>query len=113
MEDGIYMEDDIIDFIELMQRAVPNSKEVFTSGNCGPFALILAKTFPGGEIKYIYDIGHAIYEYRHHWYDITGQISKEFMKDNNIEYSDAKEIFSHYGAGRAMLYLRANYKPQK
>jgi len=104
------MEDEIIDFIELMQRAVPNSLEVFTSGNCGPFALILSKAFPGGEIKYIQKIGHAIYEYRNMWYDITGQITPEFMEKNNIKYTDAEEIFSTHGAGKAVLYLRSNYK---
>lgn len=109
----IFFEDEVVDFIELMQRAVPNAIEVFTCGNCGPFALILSKAFPGGEIKYIPKAGHAVYEYRSQWYDITGQITNKFMKDNKIEYSDAYEIFSYYGAGKAMLYLRANYNLKK
>lgn len=106
----MYFEDSILDFIELMQRSVPNSIEVFTKGNYGPFALILSKAFPGGEIKDIVKIGHRIYEYQDMWYDITGKINSEYMKENNIKYEDVKEIFSYYGPGKAMVYLRSNYK---
>lgn len=99
----IYFQDELLDFIELIQRAVPNAIEVFTKGNCGSFALILAKAFPGGEIKDLK--GHIIYEIDKQWYDITGIVSNE-----NIEYTDAVEIFSKYGVGKAMIYLRNNYE---
>lgn len=106
----MYFETEIVDFIELMQRSVPDANSVFLTGNCGPFSLILSKAFPGGEIKEIQTTGHLIYEYGKEWYDITGKIGVDFMEINGIKYADAKEIFSEYGPGKALVLLRSNFK---
>lgn len=106
MEDFVF-EDEILDFIDVVRDAVPNAVEVFTQGNCGSFALILAKAFPGGTIKYIIKNGHTIYEYGPEWYDITGKYD---LDTNKVKYDDAYDLFEHFGAGRAMIYLRNNYK---
>ena len=96
----VYFEDTILDYIELVRDSVPNAIEVFTQGNCGPFSLMLMKTFPGGEIKDL--MGHRIYEYRGNWYDITGLVKGDYKYENAVPILD-------YGLDKAMQLLKPNY----
>ncbi len=97
----MYFEDTILDYIELVRNSVPNAVEVFTQGNCGPFALMLMKTFPGGEILNL-EIGHRVYQYHGNIYDITGIINDKYDWDTTIPILD-------YGLDKAMQLLKPNY----
>ncbi len=100
-----YFEDEIIDYIELVRSAVPDAVEVFTNGNCGPFALMLMKTFPGGEIKNFID-GHRVYEYQGQFYDING-----ILENDKYKYEDAIPIITTgKDLDKALLLLKPNYK---
>ena len=95
----MYFEDTILDYIELVRNSVPDAVEVFTQGNCGPFALMLLKTFPGGEI--LNNVDHTIYEYHGEWYDITGKIP-------NGKYNNMIPIIE-YGLDAAIIKLKPKY----
>lgn len=91
----MYFEDEILDYIELVRSSVPNAVEVFTKGNCGPFARMLMKTFPGGDICYD---GHCTYLYNGQHYDIRGSVE-----------SSAEPIMIH-GLDKTIQVLKPNYK---
>lgn len=97
----MYFEDTILDYIELVRNSVPNAIEVFTKGNCGPFSLMLLKTFPGGEIKELF--GHRLYEYKGNWYDITGKVKTDY------NYQDAIPILD-LGLDKAIQLLKPKYE---
>lgn len=105
----MYFEDEIIDYIELVRSAVPNAVEVFTQGNCGAFALMLMKTFPGGEIEN-FSCGHRVYSYRGQSYDITGALW-DGEKYKNPAYKNPEPIIkTGKDLNKGLLMLRANYK---
>lgn len=79
------MEQEILDYIELIRDAVPNAIEVFTQGNCGSLALILSCPF-NGEIKDLY--GHIIFEYKGIWYDITGVVETDYKYEEAISLNE-------------------------
>ena len=101
----MYFEDTILDYIELVRNSVPDAVEVFTKGNCGPFALMLLKTFPGGEI--LNNVNHTVYEYNGEMYDITGKISYEKLKNDSL-YSGMIPIIE-YGLDAAIIKLKPRY----
>lgn len=50
--------------------------EVFTSGNCYHFAVILKDAYPEGRIAYSQILGHFFLEINGRHYDIAGEIEK-------------------------------------
>ena len=65
--------------------AVQILQEIFGNGNCGRFAVLLAMTFPGGEIVETSCGGHHAYRLGRHVYDIHGRHS-----DVNVDPVDAE-----------------------
>lgn len=102
----MYFEDTILDYISLVRDSVPNALEVFTKGNCGPFALMLLKTFPGGKI--MNNVSHTVYEYNGEYYDITGKIPYDAI-DNDSLYKNMVPILE-YGLDKAIMKLKPRYK---
>ena len=65
----------ILTTIALIRNSFDKSVEVYTSGSCLRFALLLTHLYPGGEI--LYNSDHAIYKYEGVCYDITGIVKEE------------------------------------
>ena len=102
----MYFEDTIIDYIDLVRDSVPEAIKIFTEGNCGSFARMLNKTFPGGKI--LHNIDHAVYEYHGNYYDITGRIKRKTVKKNKL-YQNMIPI-EEYGIDEAIILLKPKYK---
>lgn len=65
----------IEDLITSIRDSFPKSVEVYTRGSCVRFAQILKTVYPEGQI--LYNVCHAIFEYKGKYYDITGEVQKE------------------------------------
>lgn len=84
------MKDEVLDFIQ--RRFIKDNN--WLDGNCLWFSIILEKRFPGGDIYYLPDVGHFVYEYNLKIYDWTGEVN---YQGNKIKFSEIKEQdFSWY-----------------
>ena len=65
----------ILDVITTIRNSFPNAVEVYTSGSCYKFYLILKAIFP--KAKAYYNSDHVITRIGDQYYDITGEVQKE------------------------------------
>lgn len=77
--------------IEFINRRFP-SDNMWTSGNCFYFALILKARFPSGKIYYDVIYGHFIFEYEGYLYDWDGMYYKD--DDYLVEWDKFNEYDS-------------------
>lgn len=69
--------------------------EAHTNGLCYHFSLILQDLYRGGEIYYEQMVGHFVYKYGDHFYDITGEVN--FTNSQLVKWSDmSKYDYSLY-----------------
>tara|TARA_R110002020_G_scaffold169689_1_gene359020 strand:+ start:681 stop:980 length:300 start_codon:yes stop_codon:yes gene_type:complete len=81
----------ILEYIKVVNAAVPNAKKVFTEGNCGNFARMLLFAFPQGNIKF-YLRDHFVFEYYSLLYDITGEVTNKYPQENLVDIKDIGDI---------------------
>lgn len=84
--------------IERIRTSFDNSFEVYTSGSCVKFCMILKEIFPKGKI--LYDCNHAIFELNNLCYDITVEVAK-------VSHIPIEE----YGILKAYDLMNLKYKP--
>lgn len=74
-QEKIFNEQKALNIIKRIRESFKNSVEVYTSGSCYRFALILKEVFPKGEI--LTNQSHAIFEqYEDSCFDIQGRAKK-------------------------------------
>jgi len=87
-EKRVSRENRIEDFIKKFKfKYGKELEEVFTTGNCYYFALILKDRF-AGDICYLPVENHFICKIANSYYDITGQIEP---KEHPVKWTDFKE----------------------
>lgn len=64
----------ILAIIKRIRESFDDSVEVYTSGSCVKFCMILKEMLPTGNI--LYNSDHAIFEYKNKYYDILGYAHK-------------------------------------
>lgn len=64
----------ILKTIKLLRDSFSTSVEVYTKGSCVRLCLLLLHIYPEGII--LYDMNHAIFEYRGKYFDIEGYTKK-------------------------------------
>ena len=74
------MKDEVLDFIQ--RRFIKDNNWI--DGNCLWFSIILEKRFPGGEIYYLPDVGHFVYEYNYQ----GNKIKLSEIEDNDSSWYD-------------------------
>lgn len=68
-------------------------EEIFTSGNCGRFSMILRFVFPEGESYIIKndEYYHIVTKIGERFYDITGDVTEKF-KDHDKKIASKEEV---------------------
>jgi len=77
--------------IRRIRESFVGAEEVYTSGSCGRFAVILKTIYPEGVIYW--DYGHVIFYYQGKYYDITGQYKGDLEKYNPIFMYGGEKIY--------------------
>ena len=68
----------ILRFIDLFHPEEDVMKSTFSEGMCYWFAYILKGRFPSGKIVYEPVLGHFLFKYSTHLYDISGNVTEKF-----------------------------------
>lgn len=83
-------------FIQRFRQYGRPAKEMFLEGNCYWFAVILAKRFHA-EIYYIPEAYHFVAKLGDKYYDITGNVTKQYSGYRNwAEYKQEEPKHAEY-----------------
>lgn len=93
----------ILEYIKVVNEAVPNAVEVFTSGNCGSFARMLLFAFPEGVI-FDYAQDHFVFGFGGNLYDITGNVTSKYNDESKLT-----NIALHLNINEMMADLSPKY----
>ena len=88
----------ILKLIRIIRESFSQAEEVYMTGSCIRFALILDAVFPG---QILYDQDHAIFEMHGRCYDIRGEVEK----------SPHYIPIVKYGVGKLYELFQLRYKP--
>lgn len=70
--------------------------EIFTQGNCGNFAVILASAYPGSTIHEVINGGHVVVRYKQRLYDIRGDVTDKYPHPGPNLYPEDVEMSFNY-----------------
>ena len=80
----------VLQTIDLIRNSFNGSEIVYTRGSCVKFAMILKHIYPDGKI--LYDLDHAIFEYKEKYFDINGFATRS---KNHIPIEDYGILSAH------------------